>query len=182
MFGLALRYDLAGFGLGREAWFTVLAFWFFAAGWAAAKATTAWQRAAVTVVLAVGLHGYFGDPDREALVLAGFALLIWLPAVRCPAVVAVACGVLAEASLYIYLTHYQVYPLFDGHPVIGVPASLAAGVALTWLVTMTRKRVRDRSVRRALGDETLLGQRGGDGTVGPDQARGDHPAPVRGGR
>ncbi|MEV0674471.1 AMP-binding protein [Mycobacterium sp. NPDC050441] len=139
--GLVLRYDLPGFGLGREAWFTVLAFWFFAAGWAAAKATATWQRVIVTVVLAVGLHGYFGNTGREALVLAGFALLIWLPALRCPAVVAAGSGVLAEASLYIYLTHYQVYPLFGDHRVAGVLAALIVGIALTYVVNATRKYV-----------------------------------------
>ena len=30
--GLALRYDLLGLHFGREAWFTILAFWFFAVG------------------------------------------------------------------------------------------------------------------------------------------------------
>lgn len=149
-FGLILRYDLAGFGLGREAWFTVLAFWFFAAGWAAAKATNTWQRALVTVALAVGLPGYFGSSHREALVLAGFALLIWMPALRCPTVVTAVCGVLAEASLYIYLTHYQVYPLFDGHPAIGVPASLIVGVVLTYLLTAVRKWWTSRSIRHAV--------------------------------
>jgi hypothetical protein len=49
-FGLALGYDVCGLGPGREAWFTVLAFWYFAIGWAAAKATAAWQRAASSVV------------------------------------------------------------------------------------------------------------------------------------
>lgn len=139
-FGLALRYDLPGFGLGREAWFTVLAFWFFAAGWAAAKASTVMQRVAVTAVLAVGLVGYFGDRHREALVLTGFVLLIWLPTLRCPAPVAAVCRVLAEASLFIYLTHYQVYPLFGGHQAIGVLASLAVGAVATRLVTAARGR------------------------------------------
>lgn len=146
--GLILRYDLPGFGLGREAWFTVLAFWFFAAGWAAAKATHAWQRVVVTVVVAVGLHGYFGSTGRETLVLAGFALLIWLPALRCPAAVAAGCGVLAEASLYIYLTHYQVYPLFGDHRALGVVAALIVGAALTYLVTAARGRWARRRDRR----------------------------------
>jgi hypothetical protein len=92
----------------------------------------------------VGLHGYFGNPDREMLVLAGFVLLIWLPALRCPAAVAGICGVLAEASLYIYLTHYQVYPLAGGHPLLGVVLSLATGVALTRLVMAVRKRMAGR--------------------------------------
>ncbi|MFV8052812.1 AMP-binding protein [Mycobacterium sp. 48b] len=139
--GLVLRYDLAGFGLGREAWFTVLAFWFFAAGWAAAKATATWQRMIVTAVLAVGVHGYFNNSGRETLVLAGFALLIWLPAVRCPAIVATGCGLLAEASLYTYLTHYQVYPLFGDHRVLGVSVALIVGIALTHLVNAARNYV-----------------------------------------
>ncbi|MGV0813897.1 non-ribosomal peptide synthetase [Mycolicibacterium boenickei] len=137
--GLVLRYDLPDVGLGREAWFTVLAFWFFAAGWAAAKATATWQRVIVTAVLVVGLHGYFDNSGRETLVVGAFALLIWLPAVRCPAVVAAGCGVLAEASLYIYLTHYQIYPLFGEQRVVGVLAALLVGIALTYAVTATRK-------------------------------------------
>jgi acyl-CoA synthetase (AMP-forming)/AMP-acid ligase II len=148
--GLALRYDILDLNLGREAWFTVFAFWFFAAGWAAAKASTTWQRAAVTVVLIVGLHGYFGSTLREALVLAGLVLLIWLPTIRCPAALTVVAGIVAEASLYTYLTHYQVYALFDGlHPLLGVIASIVVGVLVTYLVTVLRKRFRVRPPIRA---------------------------------
>ena len=53
-------------------------------------------------------------------------------------------GVLAEASLVIYLVHYQVYALFGGHPARGVIASLAVGVLLTYLVTVLRRRLRGR--------------------------------------
>ncbi|BBY79180.1 AMP-binding protein [Mycolicibacterium pulveris] len=138
--GLALRYDVLGLGLGREAWFTMLAFWFFAIGWAAAKASTTLQRAAVTAVLAVALHGYFGSTLREAMVLGGLVLLIWLPTLRCPVGLTTVAGVLAEASLYTYLVHYQVYELFPRHPMLGVIASLAVGVLLTYLLTLLRSR------------------------------------------
>ena len=183
-FGLVLRYDLPGFGLGREAWFTVLAFWFFAAGWAAAKATATWQRIIVTAVLMVGVHGYFGNTGRETLVMAGFALLIWLPTVRCPAVVAAGCGVLAEASLYTYLTHYQIYPLFGDHRALGVLAALAFGVALTYLANVTRTQLarRGRSRRIAVGDQPLLHQGRGDTAVCTDQARRDEAPAARSGR
>ena len=145
--GLALRYDVLGLGLGNDAWFTVLTFWFFAAGWAAAKAPAGWQRALVTAVLAVGMYGYFDETYRTVLVFAGLALLIWLPAIRCPAGVTVIAGWLAEASLFTYLTHYQVYALFDGHPLLGVLASLIVGVLLTQAVSMLRKRIsRDEPV------------------------------------
>jgi acyl-CoA synthetase (AMP-forming)/AMP-acid ligase II len=138
--GMALRYGVVGLHLGYDAWFTVLAFWFFAVGWAAAKASTTLQRAAMTVVLIVGLHNYFDRTERELLVLAGFALLIWLPALRCPPAATVVAGVIAEASLYIYLTHYQVYALFGDHRLLGVVASVVVGVLLTQLVSVLRSR------------------------------------------
>ncbi len=142
--GMALRYDVLGLDLGRDAWFTVLAFWFFAIGWAAAKAHTTVQRAAVTVVLVVGLHGYFASTLRELLVLTGLALLIWLPALRCPSGVSVVAGIVAEASLYVYLTHYQVYPLFGEHRLAGVAAAILVGVAVTAAVNTGRQWLRER--------------------------------------
>jgi acyl-CoA synthetase (AMP-forming)/AMP-acid ligase II len=143
--GMALRYDILQLHLGREAWFTMLAFWFFAIGWTAAKASTTWQRILVTVVLAVGLYGYFHSTLREATVLAGLILLIWLPTIRCPAGLTVVAGVVAEASLYTYLTHYQVIELFDDiHPLLGVIASIVVGVVVTYLATLLRKRIRER--------------------------------------
>jgi acyl carrier protein len=166
--GLALRYDILGLHLGHDAWFTMLAFWFFAVGWAAAKSSATVQRAAVTVVLIISLHGYFDRTERELLVLTGFALLIWLPALRCPPAASVVAGVIAEASLYIYLTHYQIYPLFSGHPLFGVIASIVVGVLVTQLVAVLRRRL-------ALGDKALLRHRRGDEAVGPDQA-GRHDA------
>lgn len=99
--GLVVRFD--GFGMGHAAWFTVLAFWFFAIGWAASKASTVRQRAVVTGFLAIGVIGYFGEVHRELLVFAGLGLLIWLPGLRCPSALTAVAGVLAEASLVIYL-------------------------------------------------------------------------------
>ncbi|KUI19618.1 AMP-dependent synthetase [Mycobacterium sp. GA-1285] len=142
--GLALRYDVLGLEMGRDAWFTMLAFWFFAIGWAASKAGTTLQRVLLTVVLVVALHGYFDSTLRELLVFGGLALILWLPSLRCPAVLTVVAGVLAEASLYTYLVHYQVYAMFPGHPAVGVIASLAVGILLTYLVTMVRRRLRIR--------------------------------------
>ncbi|MGE2835696.1 AMP-binding protein [Mycobacterium sp. SMC-4] len=142
--GMLLRY---GPGADHDAKFTMLTFWFFALGWAAAKARTVLQRIAVTAVLVVGLIGYFDDLDRGALVLVGLMLLIWLPALRCPAPVAALAGVVAEASLYTYLTHFQVYPLFGSHRLAGVIASILVGVALTAAVTALRARLRRRDVR-----------------------------------
>ena len=104
-------------------------------------------------MLAVGIIGYFGNPHRELLVFVGLALLIWVPAVRCPSALTVAAGVLAEASLIIYLTHYQVYPLFGEHRLLGVIAALLTGILLTRLLIMARRRIRvRRDSRRHLSD------------------------------
>ncbi|OBB06985.1 AMP-dependent synthetase [Mycobacteriaceae bacterium 1482268.1] len=154
--GLALRYDVLGLHFGRDAWFTVLAFWFFAVGWAAAKSSAVWQRVAVTLVLIVSLHGYFDNAHREVLVLAGFLLLIWLPAIRCPAWLTVVAGTVAEASLYTYLTHYQVYPLFDAHPLLGVVAAIVVGVLLTRVLNAARTWLRERNQRAATADSVLV--------------------------
>lgn len=153
--GLAVRYDLTG--LGHEAWFTVLAFWFFAAGWAAAKATAAWQRLLVSMLVIAGLAGYFGNGHREALVGVGVLLLIWLPAVPVPAALTVVAGGIADASLYIYLTHFQVYPLF-GQRLVGVVVAILVGIAVARAVAALRARTRSRArlPRRASADMTRL--------------------------
>ncbi len=150
--GLALRYDIVGLHFGHAAWFTMLAFWFFAVGWAAAKSSTVWQRLAVTLVLVVSLHGYFGNTNRELLVTGGFLLLIWLPAIRCPAWLTVTAGTVAEASLYTYLTHYQIYPLFDAQPVLGVVAAVVVGVLLTRVLNASRAWLRERGGHAATAD------------------------------
>ena len=150
--GLALRYNLFDLDFGRDAWFTILTFWFFAVGWAAAKSTAVWQRILVTLVLIISLHGYFDDPRRELLVLAGFLLLIWLPAIRCPAWCTVVAGTVAEASLYTYLTHYQIYPLFDAHPLLGVIGAILVGILITRMVDAARTWIRERSERVVTAD------------------------------
>ncbi|ANE81248.1 AMP-dependent synthetase [Mycobacterium adipatum] len=143
--GVVLRYDAPGPDPGEDAWFNMLAFWFFAVGWAVAKSSTVWQRAAITALLAVGLFGYFGDPVREGLVFAGITLMIWLPAIRCPVLLTGVFAALADASLYIYLTHFQIYPLFGEHRLLGVLAALVFGVVVAQLVTRLRAAVHQRS-------------------------------------
>lgn len=144
-FGVALRFDVVGFDMGRQAWFTYLAFWFFAVGWVAVKAATNGQRIALTAVVVACIYGYFGDPVREFMVLGGLLLVIWLPTVQCPALLAVPAGVLAEASLYTYLTHFQVYPLFGEHRFLGVVAALVVGVVVTLSINHLRRAWSRRS-------------------------------------
>ncbi|MEE9244468.1 MAG: hypothetical protein V3U55_10700, partial [Mycobacterium sp.] len=72
------------------------------------------------------------------------------PAVRCPSVIAAGAGILAEASLYIYLTHYQVYPLFGTHRAVDMIAAIGVGIMITAAVTLLRHQHRQRRLTRPL--------------------------------
>lgn len=124
-------------------------FWLFALGWAAGKACTRWQRLVVATAGVVALVDYFGNPLREAVVIAGLLLLVWVPHLPSTAVVNRVAGALAGSSLYIYLTHWQVYPLLDDRsPPLALVAALVAGVMfraaaerVTALLVRRRRRI-----------------------------------------
>jgi hypothetical protein len=104
--------------------------WIFALGWAAAQARSALDRVVLSVVAVVSVPGYFGEPAREALVVAGLLLLIWVPTLPLVRPIVRPLGAVAAASLYIYLTHWQVFPplLERFGPVVALGGSLGAGV------------------------------------------------------
>ncbi|HEY5836070.1 AMP-binding protein [Streptomyces sp.] len=128
--GLIGRYDLLGLAPARFHLGPTVVFWLFALGWAAARATTAWQRSLLTATLLVALPGLFHDqPLRTAIVAGGVILLIWVPALPSLGPLNRAAGVLASSSLCIYLTHFQVYPyLRDASPLLALFASLTVGI------------------------------------------------------
>ncbi|MFE1592533.1 AMP-binding protein [Nocardia sp. NPDC058705] len=138
---LVLRWQSLELYPEREIVFSPLACWFFVLGWAAAKATTVWQRLIVSAVLLACVPGYFGVTDREHLVVVGIAILIWLPALRVPAVVAVVAVAVADSSLFAYLLHWQVYPMFGDQRLLALAACLAAGAAATEMVDRFRRRI-----------------------------------------
>ncbi|GAB7192429.1 AMP-binding protein [Kineococcus sp. NUM-3379] len=140
LFVLALpaRYGLLDAGLPNPK--PVL--WLFALGWAAARAGTPGRRLLVTAAAVATVPGFFGDPWRDALIAAGVVLLTWVRTVRCPARLAPLLGVLASSSLFVYLTHWQVYPHLVGlSPVLAVVASLAVGVGYWALVSAVSRRL-----------------------------------------
>lgn len=107
--------------------------WFFALGWLAQRAGTRAQKAVVLAISCALLPGTFGDPAREAVVLAGLVMLLVLARVPVPRPAVAGVSQIASASLYIYLTHYAVYPILLAHlpaPLV-VVLSVATGV-LAW--------------------------------------------------
>lgn len=134
-----------------ERYTTLVVAFFFALGWVAARASDTRRRLLVTALAAGLTVGFFGQPHREAIVLGGFLLMLWLPHVSLPPVLARAAGVLAGASLFIYLTHWQVYPALEdaGHQWLALVASLTVGIAYARVV---------RPVHQAVG-RTILASR-----------------------
>ncbi|MET9853915.1 AMP-binding protein [Streptomyces sp. NPDC006450] len=129
--GLLTRYDLVGLPEREQLPDAVTVFWLFALGWAAAKAATGRQRLLVTLVALATVPGFFpGDPGREAIIVAGFVLLVWVPGLPSRERLNQLAGLLATSSLYIYLTHWQIFPLIDGFSRhLAFLASLLFGIA-----------------------------------------------------
>jgi hypothetical protein len=148
--GLLVRFDV--FGLPDMAHPTARpheVLWLFAVGWLAALSTSTGQRAVVSIVAAAAVHDFFARPLREAVVLGGVLLLVWVPYVRVVRPVNRVVAAVAGASLYIYLTHWAVYPplrdLFS--PAVATVGAVVVGVAVTAAASARRlatKRVPPR--------------------------------------
>ena len=132
--GLLLRADLLSAGETTLRYSrTHLVFWLFALGWLIQVSSGVAGRLLMSAVVLVTLNGYFeDDPVRGLVVQAGLLLLTWLPWLPVPRLLAPLLSRLASASLWIYLTHWVVWPplLGAGVPRLAVVlACLAAGVA-----------------------------------------------------
>uniref|UniRef100_UPI00046320D9 AMP-binding protein n=1 Tax=Streptomyces exfoliatus TaxID=1905 RepID=UPI00046320D9 len=138
--GLLTRYELVGLPDRTQITDAVTVFWLFALGWAAARASTVPRRLLVTIAALASIPGFFpGEPRRELFVMAGFCLLVWCPALPSSGLINRLAGLLAGSSLAIYLTHWQIYPLFDDLSkhlafVISLIFGIAYAAGVTWLV------------------------------------------------
>lgn len=101
--------------------------WIFGLGWAAAQARRTEQRLILTGVVALAIPGFFDRSDQPILAAAGLLLLIWRPRVSVAPALTRPLGLVAGASLAIYLTHWQVFPPLD--TVAGRPGAFAGSIA-----------------------------------------------------
>lgn len=108
--------------------------WIFALGWAVHRAGCRRDRLLLSAVVLAATPGFFPSATRNEVVMAGMLVLLWVPRIPLPRPANRLAGVLASASLYVYLTHWAVYPpvsrsLGRSAAVVG---SLVVGV-VTWL-------------------------------------------------
>ena len=132
--------------------------WLFALGWAAVRASSWRGRLAVSALAIAAVPGFFNTPGRGLVVLGALGLVTWAPSIPLPRPAQRVIAPLAGASLYIYLTHFQVYPPLERlqGPLFAVIGSLLAGI-FAWVVARRlvergegalRRRVSRRRVSR----------------------------------
>jgi hypothetical protein len=104
----------------------------FLLGWTLARVTTERRLRLMTVVVVAMIGTFSFNPARDGLTIAVVLVLMWRPVTRVPAALVPVIRVLAAASLYIYVVHWQALELLRGHPPAAFAGSLAAGVAYWW--------------------------------------------------
>jgi acyl-CoA synthetase (AMP-forming)/AMP-acid ligase II len=126
-----LRYTLVGVEAGAsERYALPVVLWCLALGWLAARSDSTLRRVLTSVLAVLSVHGFFGDPVREALVAAGVLVVVWVPQVQVPRLLVPVVSLLAGSSLFVYLTHWQVYPHLEvDHPLLATLASFGVGIA-----------------------------------------------------
>jgi non-ribosomal peptide synthetase component E (peptide arylation enzyme)/peptidoglycan/LPS O-acetylase OafA/YrhL len=125
--------------------------WFFVLGWLIHRSTTWWQRALTSALCVATVANFFGRPQREVFIVAGLLALTWCRQVPWPRPLATVVATLAAASMWIYISHFQLW-----HPLerlmprgLAYVATLAAGVAIWALAErLSRAARRARSTDR----------------------------------
>ena len=141
---LLFRFELLAFGADDNLIFRPHAVaWIFLLGWAVHRATSPARRAAVTAAVLITVPGFFDEPARTAIVAGGILLVLWLPAIPVPRLLVRPLGVVAAASLAIYLTHWQAFPHLGDHlhVTLAIPATVLAGVAAWWCADRAARAV-----------------------------------------
>lgn len=107
----------------------------FVLGWLVYRASTPAQKYLVSGLAALTLLPFFDRPAQSAIVFTAVLVLLWVRSVRVPPVAARIAGVVASASLYIYLVHFEVYRrLGDGVPRVVVTALALSSGIVVWFV------------------------------------------------
>jgi hypothetical protein len=114
--------------------------WLFVAGLAMAVADTRRRRLITAVIAASATIGFFPWWERNLTIQIGLLLLAFLPTVPVPRLLVRPLGVLAAASLHIYLVQFQVFAFVDT-PIVQFAAALLAGLVFCAVSTYALRRL-----------------------------------------
>jgi hypothetical protein len=131
--------------------------WCIALGWVIHAARTTPQRWLATALVPLALHGFFPDDHpREWLIIGGLILLVWVTRVTVPRPLDRVLGWIGGASLFVYLTHWLVYPhLEKDHQLLALLASLAVGIVV-WRTYAALRRLVPGLVRELRQAKVVL--------------------------
>ncbi|WP_341953709.1 AMP-binding protein [Salinibacterium sp. TMP30] len=128
---------------GTEKYAVATVAWCIALGWVIARITTRTQRLLVSALAIVCVVGFFGQPLREAIVIGGVLVLLWVTSLPMPRWLVGVVSAVAGASFFIYLIHWQIYPGIETHsPLLATVISLIAGVVVWKAYTFSMGRGR----------------------------------------
>jgi hypothetical protein len=128
---------------GTEKYAVATVAWCVALGWVIARVATRTQRLVISAIALLSVVGFFGQPLREALVIGGVLVLLWIVSVPLPRWLVSAVSTLAGASLFTYLTHWQIYPGIETYsPLLATVTSLIVGVVAWKIYTFSINRGR----------------------------------------
>jgi acyl-coenzyme A synthetase/AMP-(fatty) acid ligase len=170
--GLITRYGILGNPTGPMHAFTpAFVIWLFALGWAAQRATTIQHRAMVSAAALLTVPGFSTNSERVTLVLIGVLILVWLPTMRVPHLLVKPSAILAAASLWIYLSHWQTLAVMDGmNGWVVVATSLLVGIGLHAVWESGARRVRVWRRASHPGTFTSVGSDAGRRPTAPQSA------------
>jgi surface polysaccharide O-acyltransferase-like enzyme len=158
---VALRLDWAQFGDWTNVRFrTHSVAWIFVLGWLVQRSSQWWQRVLTMGACVALVPGFFHNAPREWFIVAALAVLVWFRDLPFPRWSVRPVGVLAGASMWIYVTHFQFWPVmvdaFGRQP--AYLATIGAGVVVSVAVdTAVAHILRERSwatSRRSLARTT----------------------------
>ena len=128
---------------GTEKYAVATVAWTIALGWVIARITTKTQRLIVSALAILCVVGFFGQPLREAIVIGGVLVLLWVASLPIPRWLVGVVSTLAGASFFIYLIHWQIYPGIETYsPLLAAVTSLIAGVVVWKAYTFSMSRGR----------------------------------------
>jgi acyl-CoA synthetase (AMP-forming)/AMP-acid ligase II len=140
---------------------------FFVLGWLIHRSPSPLQRSITGLLCLATVVGFFDQPVREGFIVVGLVALTWFRTVPFPRWLVPAVSTLAAASMWILISHFQIWP--ELHPrlpmPVAYPLTIALGIAIWKVVEVVPRGVRQRTMRVARG-----GARATDARLAPSPA------------
>jgi acyl-CoA synthetase (AMP-forming)/AMP-acid ligase II len=142
---LLLRFEIVQFGDPYNYLYrTHTVAWCFVLGWLIFRARSTAAKVVTSLLILAVVPGFFDQWYRESFIVVALLALLWLPTLPMPRALQRPIRVIAAASMWIFLVHWQLFPVFD-RPFVREFAyvlTLAAGVVVWWLVTRLHRSIR----------------------------------------